>query len=165
MRPQYSTANQLNSERPPMTFIVSGVSASGCERQGLLAEPCFKEHRVQPGQGDEPDFEPPDAAAQIQMRLHREEQGAGDRVHGEAGDRERHEALDVADGNAAKEPQQPKVEEAGAADEDGEAEKVQALTERPEPRDVEERFRQRRRLDPGSEVLHRGDPVSSSGRP
>ena len=74
MRPQYRTANQLKSERPPMIFIAVDVSCIRVQRQGRHRQPRLEEHRVCAGDTEEGHFRPPDGAGQVQVRLHDQEQ-------------------------------------------------------------------------------------------
>ena len=76
MRPQYRTANQLKSDTAPMTFIVRRSVCVRVHRQRRDRQPCLEEQRVGAGDTEEGHLRPPDAAAQVQMRLHDQEQGA-----------------------------------------------------------------------------------------
>ena len=127
MRPQYRTANQLKSDTAPIAFMVARRVFVRVHGQRRDRQSCLEEQRVCAGDAEKGHFRPPDGAAQIQVRLHDQEQRPGDGVDQESADRPRHQRLHVADGKASEQPDQPQVEKARAANQHAQADEVQRL--------------------------------------
>ena len=161
MRPQYRTANQLNSETAPMTFSGVGVSASGCMASAGTASRVSKNNALSPAIARKATFAHQTRAAQVQVRLHDQEQRAGDGVDEESADRPRHQRLDVADGEAAKQAHQPKSSRPAPPISMHRPMKCSDSDDRPQPGDAEQRL-SRSQVDfhPGSEFSHRQTSAS-----
>ena len=84
MRPQYMTANQLNSETAPMTFIGVVVSSSGCIASAGTASRVSKNNALAPAIPRKATFAHQTPLLRYEMRLHDQEQRPRDGVDEES---------------------------------------------------------------------------------